>query len=166
MFIRILYYWRFLDIEVCTWNSTYVNSSSYCYYLSVNALCNFDTLDSVFYNFYSQSSQSNADGWTIQLGITRRHAHSYFGQKMKVQRVVPHPMYNMGVAHDNDVALFQVCMCRSKRYILHLAYKTSLFIYRPEVCDFVIQQVIVLSVDLVYASFSFSNGTWWHITNK
>ncbi|PNF19617.1 hypothetical protein B7P43_G03230 [Cryptotermes secundus] len=56
----------------------------------------------------NQSSQSNADGWTIQLGITRRHAHSYFGQKMKVQRVVPHPMYNMGVAHDNDVALFQL----------------------------------------------------------
>ena len=57
---------------------------------------------------FSQSSQSNPDGWTIQLGITRRHAHSYFGQKMKVKRVVPHPMYNMGVAHDNDVALFQV----------------------------------------------------------
>ncbi|KDR23303.1 Transmembrane protease, serine 2 [Zootermopsis nevadensis] len=56
----------------------------------------------------NQSSQSNPDGWTIQLGITRRHAHSYFGQKMKVRRVVSHPMYNMGVAHDNDVALFQL----------------------------------------------------------
>ncbi|XP_069704892.1 uncharacterized protein [Periplaneta americana] len=53
-------------------------------------------------------NQTNPDGWTIQLGITRRHAHSYFGQKMKVKRVVPHPMYNMGVAHDNDVALFQL----------------------------------------------------------
>ena len=60
-------------------------------------------------NFYSLSSQPNLDGWTIQLGITRRNAHSYFGQKMKVQRIVPHPMYNTGVAHDNDVALFQVC---------------------------------------------------------
>ncbi|KAJ4440399.1 hypothetical protein ANN_08540 [Periplaneta americana] len=62
---------------------------------SLKAICN-------------QSSQTNPDGWTIQLGITRRHAHSYFGQKMKVKRVVPHPMYNMGVAHDNDVALFQL----------------------------------------------------------
>jgi hypothetical protein len=111
-------------------------------------------VDSVFYNFYSQSSQSNADGWTIQLGITRRHAHSYFGQKMKVQRVVPHPMYNMGVAHDNDVALFQVCVCRSERYILHLASKIFVFIYRSEACDFVIRQFVALPVDLVRASFS------------
>lgn len=27
---------------------------------------------------------------------------------MKVRRVVPHPAYNVGVAHDNDVALFQL----------------------------------------------------------
>lgn len=27
---------------------------------------------------------------------------------MKVKRVVPHPNYNLGVAHDNDVALFQL----------------------------------------------------------
>lgn len=53
-------------------------------------------------------SHAEPTGWTIQLGITRRHAHSYFGQKVKVKRVVPHPMYNLGVAHDNDVALFQV----------------------------------------------------------
>jgi corin len=58
--------------------------------------------------FYSLSSQPNLDGWTIQLGFTRRNAHSYFGQKMKVQRVVPHPMYDTGIPHDNDVALFQV----------------------------------------------------------
>ncbi|XP_063218704.1 atrial natriuretic peptide-converting enzyme-like [Bacillus rossius redtenbacheri] len=51
---------------------------------------------------------SDPSGWTIQLGITRRHSHAYFGQKMKVRRVVPHPMYNLGVAHDNDVALFQL----------------------------------------------------------
>lgn len=53
-------------------------------------------------------SHSDVTGWTIQLGITRRHAHSYYGQKMKVRRVVPHPAYNVGVAHDNDVALFQL----------------------------------------------------------
>lgn len=46
--------------------------------------------------------------WTIQLGITRRHAHTYLGEKRKVKRVVPHPHYNMGSAHDNDVALFQL----------------------------------------------------------
>lgn len=53
-------------------------------------------------------SQSDPSGWTVQLGMTRRHAHSYFGQKVKVRRVVPHPMHNKGVTHDNDVALFQV----------------------------------------------------------
>jgi corin len=58
--------------------------------------------------FYSLSNQPNLDGWTIQLGFTRRNAHSYFGQKMKVRRVVPHPMYDTGIANDNDVALFQV----------------------------------------------------------
>lgn len=53
-------------------------------------------------------SHSDVSGWTIQLGITRRQAHAYYGQKVKVRRVVPHPQYNLGVAHDNDIALFQV----------------------------------------------------------
>ncbi|XP_019765483.1 atrial natriuretic peptide-converting enzyme isoform X2 [Dendroctonus ponderosae] len=53
-------------------------------------------------------NHSDVSGWTIQLGITRRHSHSFYGQKMKVKRVVPHPLYNIGVAHDNDVALFQL----------------------------------------------------------
>lgn len=30
---------------------------------------------------------------------------------MKVRKVIPHPLYNLGVAHDNDVALFQVGPC-------------------------------------------------------
>ncbi|XP_076280974.1 uncharacterized protein LOC143209360 [Lasioglossum baleicum] len=51
---------------------------------------------------------SDVSGWTIQLGITRRHSHTYLGQKMKVKKVVPHPNYNLGIAHDNDVALFQL----------------------------------------------------------
>ncbi|XP_077279868.1 uncharacterized protein LOC143907164 [Temnothorax americanus] len=51
---------------------------------------------------------SEVSGWTIQLGITRRLSHTYLGQKMKVKRVIPHPYYNLGVAHDNDVALFQL----------------------------------------------------------
>lgn len=58
--------------------------------------------------FFLLFSHSDVTGWTIQLGVTRRHSHSYYGQKMKVRRVVPHPMYNIGVPHDNDVALFQV----------------------------------------------------------
>ncbi|XP_072154479.1 brain-specific serine protease 4-like [Bemisia tabaci] len=53
-------------------------------------------------------SSGDPTGWTIQLGITRRDAHSYMGQKMKVHRVISHPQYNVGVAHDNDVALFQL----------------------------------------------------------
>ncbi|CAB0028339.1 unnamed protein product [Trichogramma brassicae] len=52
-------------------------------------------------------THSDTSGWTIQLGITRRHAHTYLGKKMKVMRVIPHPNYNEGVPHDNDVALFQ-----------------------------------------------------------
>ncbi|XP_065222047.1 uncharacterized protein LOC135846721 [Planococcus citri] len=46
--------------------------------------------------------------WTIQLGMTRRSSHSYFGQKLKIKRVIPHPEYNVGVPHDNDIALFQL----------------------------------------------------------
>jgi len=53
-------------------------------------------------------SHSEISGWTIQLGITRRLSHSYLGQKLKVKRVIAHPNYNLGVAHDNDIALFQV----------------------------------------------------------
>ncbi|BES92710.1 serine protease [Nesidiocoris tenuis] len=53
-------------------------------------------------------SHGETSGWTIQLGITRRHSHSYMGQKAKVKRVVPHPQYNIGIAHDNDIALFQL----------------------------------------------------------
>ncbi|XP_049826368.1 atrial natriuretic peptide-converting enzyme [Aethina tumida] len=53
-------------------------------------------------------NHSDVSGWKIQLGITRRHSHAFYGQKMRVKRVVPHPMYNLGVAHDNDIALFQL----------------------------------------------------------
>ncbi|XP_011873137.1 PREDICTED: atrial natriuretic peptide-converting enzyme isoform X2 [Vollenhovia emeryi] len=53
-------------------------------------------------------NHSDVSGWTIQLGITRRLSHTYLGQKLKVKRVIPHPYYNLGVAHDNDVALFQL----------------------------------------------------------
>ncbi|XP_043476441.1 atrial natriuretic peptide-converting enzyme-like [Leptopilina heterotoma] len=60
-------------------------------------------------------SQSEVSEWTIQLGITRRFAHTYLGQKLKLKRVVPHPSYNLGVAHDNDVALFQL----EKRVTFH-----------------------------------------------
>ena len=37
---------------------------------------------------------------------------------MKIKRVVPHPHYNLGIAHDNDVALFQV----SSEYYIHIVY--------------------------------------------
>ncbi|CAH2050960.1 unnamed protein product, partial [Iphiclides podalirius] len=55
-------------------------------------------------------NHSDVNGWTIQLGITRRRSHAYYGQKVKVRRVVPHPLYNIGVAHDNDIALFQLAV--------------------------------------------------------
>lgn len=50
----------------------------------------------------------NINDWTIQLGITRRHSHSYYGEKVKIRRVIPHPQYNSEITHDNDIALFQV----------------------------------------------------------
>lgn len=40
--------------------------------------------------------------------MTRRHSHAHYGQKIKVKKVIPHPQYNDVVAHDNDIALFQV----------------------------------------------------------
>jgi len=48
------------------------------------------------------------EDWTIQLGVTRRNSFTYSGQKVKVKAVIPHPQYNMAIAHDNDIALFQV----------------------------------------------------------
>lgn len=50
----------------------------------------------------------NLQDWTIQLGMTRRHSFTYYGQKLKVKSVIPHPQYNFYVAHDNDIALFQL----------------------------------------------------------
>ncbi|XP_063697849.1 uncharacterized protein LOC134828792 [Culicoides brevitarsis] len=46
--------------------------------------------------------------WTIQLGITRRHTHSYYGQEVGVRMAIPHPQYDAYIAHDNDIALFQL----------------------------------------------------------
>lgn len=48
------------------------------------------------------------EDWTIQLGVTRRDSFTYTSQKIKVKAVIPHPQYNMAIAHDNDIALFQV----------------------------------------------------------
>jgi atrial natriuretic peptide-converting enzyme len=56
---------------------------------------------------YSHTLQSLSE-WTIQLGMTRRHSHAHYGQKIKVKKVIPHPQYSQYVAHDNDIALFQV----------------------------------------------------------
>ncbi|XP_058465582.1 uncharacterized protein LOC131439060 isoform X2 [Malaya genurostris] len=50
----------------------------------------------------------NVNDWTIQLGITRRHSHTYYGQRVKVKAVIPHPLYNLYIPHDNDIALFQL----------------------------------------------------------
>jgi Trypsin len=56
---------------------------------------------------YSHTLQ-NLKEWTIQLGTTRRHSHAHYRQKIKVKKVIPHPQYSQYVAHDNDIALFQV----------------------------------------------------------
>lgn len=59
-------------------------------------------------NCYFSLSLNKIDDWTIQLGITRRNSHTYYGQKVKVQRLIPHPLYNVDIMHDNDIALIQV----------------------------------------------------------
>lgn len=47
--------------------------------------------------------------WTVQLGMTRRHSHSFFGRKVKVEKIIRHELYNIGpVQHDHDIALFKV----------------------------------------------------------
>ena len=66
----------------------------------------------------------NLNDWTIQLGMTRRHSHSHYGQKIKVKKVIPHPLYNDIVAHDTDIALFQV---RKKLKAHSIQFHTILF---------------------------------------
>uniref|UniRef100_A0A182PDL4 Scavenger receptor class A n=1 Tax=Anopheles epiroticus TaxID=199890 RepID=A0A182PDL4_9DIPT len=59
-------------------------------------------------NSPTSHTMRNVNDWTIQLGITRRKSHTYYGQKVKVKTVIPHPMYNLHIPHDNDIALFQL----------------------------------------------------------
>lgn len=61
----------------------------------------------------------NLNDWTIQLGMTRRHSHAHYGQKIKVKKVIPHPQYNDIVAHDNDIALFQVSFMTTFFRVFH-----------------------------------------------
>ncbi|XP_050520113.1 atrial natriuretic peptide-converting enzyme [Daktulosphaira vitifoliae] len=57
----------------------------------------------------SISISDDLNEWTIQLGMTRRHAHSFFGRKVKVEKIIRHEMYNIGpVQHDNDIAIFKL----------------------------------------------------------
>lgn len=62
----------------------------------------------------------NINDFTIQLGITRRHSYSYYGEMVKVRRVIPHPQYNELVIHDNDIALFQVCALSPSQHHRHI----------------------------------------------
>ena len=61
----------------------------------------------------NSTTHRNLNDWTIQLGITRRHSHTYYGQKVKVRRVIPHPHYSYSASHDNDIALIQVSSFRT-----------------------------------------------------
>lgn len=68
----------------------------------------YDIYEIFFYIYSFSHTLRNINDWTIQLGITRRHSHSYYGEKVKIRRVIPHPQYNSEITHDNDIALFQV----------------------------------------------------------
>ncbi|XP_065369118.1 uncharacterized protein Corin [Calliphora vicina] len=48
------------------------------------------------------------EDWTIQLGVTRRNSYTYSSQEVKVKAVIPHPLYNIAIIHDNDIALIQL----------------------------------------------------------
>lgn len=61
----------------------------------------------------------NINDFTIQLGITRRHSYSYYGEMVKVRRAIPHPQYNECVPHDNDIALFQVRIREQQKNRIH-----------------------------------------------
>jgi len=59
--------------------------------------------------FFRRKILGDLSEWTIQLGMTRRHSHSFFGRKVKVEKIIRHEMYNNGpVQHDHDIALFKV----------------------------------------------------------
>ena len=64
--------------------------------------------------------------WTVQLGMTRRSSHSYFGQKLKVARVIRHPLYDRGIPHNNDIALFQVSILIN----IYLLYRVIMYFYK------------------------------------
>ncbi|XP_073813447.1 corin serine peptidase isoform X2 [Musca autumnalis] len=55
------------------------------------------------------------EDWTIQLGVTRRNSYTYSSEEVKVKTVIPHPLYNTAITHDNDIALFQL----AKRVAFH-----------------------------------------------
>lgn len=77
--------------------------------------------------------------WTIQLGMTRRSSHSYYEQKLKVQRVISHPEYNRGIPHDNDIALFQVSFMLHPCRIIQLCGFIKNFKLFPAIMLFCIQ---------------------------
>lgn len=63
--------------------------------------------------------------------MTRRHSHTYYGQKVKVRRVIPHPLYNSFVAHDNDIALFQVKALSSHLFFAQIMLPPINWILHP-----------------------------------
>lgn len=74
--------------------------------------------------FFSHSLRK-IDDWHIQLGITRRDSYSYTTQIFRVKAVVSHPQYNTIIAHDNDIALFQVSCFSFLSKIFHSNYSTA-----------------------------------------
>ncbi|VVC44556.1 SRCR domain,Low-density lipoprotein (LDL) receptor class A repeat,Peptidase S1A, chymotrypsin [Cinara cedri] len=74
--------------------------------------------------------------WTIQLGMTRRHSHSFFGSKMKVAKIIRHEKYNNGgpVQHDNDVALFKLSeKLRFHEFLLPVCLPKPYMILKPNI---------------------------------
>ncbi|XP_050424656.1 atrial natriuretic peptide-converting enzyme [Adelges cooleyi] len=64
----------------------------------------------------SRNTLDDFSEWTIQLGMTRRHSHSFFGRKVKVEKIIRHEKYNNGpVQHDHDIAIFKL----SERLTFH-----------------------------------------------
>lgn len=79
-------------------------------------------------SFLPSTTHRNLNEWTIQLGMTRRHSHTYYGQKVKVSRVIPHPQYSAN--HDNDIAMFQVRIKNTRSESVWESLKRGIYLLR------------------------------------
>jgi hypothetical protein len=63
-------------------------------------------LNGFFFAIFSSKSQTDINGWTVNLGATRRTASPFFVRKRKVSRLLKHPGFNPSAnMYSSDIAL-------------------------------------------------------------